>query len=812
MSHSLECFFVYNGFMERNDIKKRIHNLPLKTKLQLLYGDDFWKVRGISELGYQPFLVADGPHGLRRQIAKGDQLGMMAAYPATCFPTASLLACSFDEELVIKTGQIIAREALGQNVAVVLGPGVNIKRNPLCGRNFEYYSEDPLLSGKLGAAFIKGVQSQGVGTSLKHFAANNQESDRLTINAVIDQRALREIYLKPFEIAVKESKPYTIMCSYNRINGTYSSDNGWLLNHVLREEWEYDGLVMTDWGAINDDFLSRKNGMDLEMPGIGKRYKNLLWGMKKGLLNEDDVDECIANLVGLHERVKNLTYGQEIDYDNHHQLARQIAANSMVLLKNSGVLPIKSWNNIAIIGAFAAQPRYQGTGSSKVNPYKLVSFIDALKQEEITCDYAPGYFANGQGDNCLESEAVALAKNKDIVIVFAGLPDAYESEGFDRNDMAMPPSHLSLIEKLCALGKEVIVVLQGGAPLEVPFADKVSAIVMTYLAGQAGGPATFDILSGRINPSGKLPETWPMKYVDTPSAPYFPGDGTNVLYKESIYVGYRYFDTTRIDVRYPFGFGLSYTTFVYQNLDIKYEFVNRQIRYVVSFDLINTGPVAGQEVVQLYVSNLAKGMHKPAHELKGFTKVTLEVNQTKHVSLILEQSDLRQYDVTTHDYILEKGEYVFEIGASSRDIRLSKSINIDGLDTSCLSDESLSSYSHLSYPMQVSDEEFVKVLQNDLPPKQNRSQRPFTKNSTLRDIEKTIVGKVIRKILRVIANKMKGDDVEATRRMFIESAMTMPLRGYTMSGMLTNGMVDGLVHMANRKFFRGLWCMIFKGK
>lgn len=795
------------------ELKEKIHRLPLKTKLKLLYGDGFWKIRAIDELCYKSFIVADGPHGLRRQVDKGDQLGIMAAYPATCFPTASLLACSFDENLLALTGEAIAKEALSQGVAVVLGPGVNIKRNPLCGRNFEYYSEDPFLSGKLGAAFIKGVQSQGVGTSLKHYAANNQESNRLTINAVIDQRALREIYLKPFEIAVKEGKPYTVMCSYNRINGIYSSDNGWLLNQVLREEWGFDGLVMTDWGAINDDYLSRKNGLDLEMPGIGKRYKNLLQGVKKGLLNEEDIDQRLINIATLHERVKNLSYGQPLDYDKQHDLARKIAANSIVLLKNNGILPLNSFADVAVIGAFSAQPRYQGTGSSKVNPTRITSFIDALKEAKIDYSYAPGYIANGdQVDDRLETEALKLAKDKDIIVLFAGLPDAYESEGFDRDTMKMPASHLSLIDKVCALNKQVIIVLQGGGPIELPFADKVSAIVMTYLAGQATGLATYDVLTGRINPSGKLPETWPLVYADTPSASFFPGDGTNALYKESIYVGYRYFDTANINVRYPFGFGLSYTTFDYQNLDLKHEFVNRQIRYVISFDVVNTGNYDGQEAVQVYVKSRVNGMFKPIHELKGFTKVGLTKGQTKRVSIIVSQDDLKIYDITTHQFILETGEYIFEVGASSRDIRLRKSINIEGIDANNLIDESLESYNHLKAPLKINDEEFVKILQAEIPQKRNRQKRPFDKNSTLRDIEKTLIGKIIHSILKMIAKRMKGDDVEATRRMFVESAMTMPLRGYTMSGMMSNGTVDGLVHMANRKFLLGIWCMMFKGK
>ncbi len=790
-----------------------IKRMPLKTKLELLYGDGFWKVRGIEAFGYKPFLVADGPHGLRKQVDKGDQLGIMEAYPATCFPTASLVACSFDVDLIYTMGQAIAKEALKQDVAVVLGPGVNIKRNPLCGRNFEYFSEDPLLSGKMGAAFIRGVQSLGVGTSLKHYAANNQETDRLIINAVIDQRALRDFYLKPFEIAIKEGQPYTVMCSYNRINGTYSSDNYWLLNTVLRKKWGYDGLVVTDWGAINDDFVARGSGTDLEMPGIGKRYKNLLRGVKKGLLDEEDVNGRVENIVTLHDRVKNLNYGQEVDYDEHFALARKIAAESTILLKNNGLLPLKSLQKVAIIGAFAEKPRYQGTGSSKVNPYKLMSFIDALKNEKISYDYAPGYKANSdEVDETLQDQALNLAKKKDIILLFAGLPDSYESEGFDRSDMKMPNAQLALIEQLSKLGKKMIVVLQCGSPVELPFEQNVDAIVLTYLPGEACGPAALDVLLGRINPSGKLPETWPINYLDTPSAANFPGDGTNALYKESIYVGYRYFDTVNAEVRYPFGFGLSYTTFSYDNLELKYEFFEQKIQYIISFDVTNTGKKEGQEVTQLYVSNHARGVYKPIHELKGFAKVSLKPGETKRVEIPLCQSELRIYDITTHEPILEKGEYVFEIGSSSRDILLKKSVQIEGDYASHLIDNDIPSYYKPSFPFASSDEEFEKILQDKIPHSKNRHERPFSKNSTLRDIDKTLVGKIIKKVLLKMATKMKGEDVEATRKMFIESAMTMPLRGYTMSGFLSNGAVDGLVHLANRHPIRGLWCLMFKGK
>jgi len=788
-----------------------VARLDLRIKAELTYGDGFWKVRGVDELKLKPFLVADGPHGLRKQCEKSDQLGLAPSHPATCFPTASLLACSFDEELVYKMAQAIAEEAIDQGVSVVLGPGVNIKRNPLCGRNFEYYSEDPLLSGKMGAAFIRGVQSLGVGASLKHYAANNQETDRLSINALIDQRALHDLYLKPFEIAVKEGKPYTVMCSYNRINGTYSSDNAWLLNTILREQWGFDGLVMTDWGAINDDFLSRKNGMDLEMPGIGKRYRNLIRGIKRGHLSESDIDLCAKRVIDLNLRLQDIKPSGKCDYEEHFQLARHIATESSVLLKNSGILPFKSLSEVAIIGAFASTPRYQGTGSSRVYPHRLESFLDALKEESISYSYAPGYKTSTDvADETLEKEALSMAATKETIIFFAGLPDVYESEGFDRASMKMPQSHLSLIDKLIGLGKKIVIILQCGAPCELPFEKRVDAILLTYLAGEASGRATLDIILGRANPSGKLSETWPLAYADTPSAEFFPGDGTNVLYKEGIYVGYRYFDTVGCPVLHPFGYGLSFTEFAYANLEVRHEFIDGHIRYAISCDVTNIGAVDGKEIVQLYVQSRARGAHKPIHELRGFKKIALKAGQSARATFHLSSDDLMIFDLASHQRLLEKGDYAIEIGASARDIRLSKAINVASTDISPACDELLPTYYHLPFPLRISDEEFAVALQDELPVPSDRGKRPYTKNSTLRDLKKTLLGKILIKIVKAIAKRMKGEDNDTNRKMFVESAMTMPLRGYTMSGLLSNAMVDGLVHFANRHLLRGLWCMIFK--
>ena len=784
--------------MKKNDVF-----LPLKTKAELLYGDGFWVVRGVKELNYKPFMVTDGPHGLRKEIKSDQEIAFANSQPATSFPTSSLVACSFDKDLLFKMGEAIAKEALDQEVSVVLGPGINLKRNPLCGRNFEYYSEDPLLSGKLGANFILGVQSLGVGTSLKHFAANNQETYRLKINAVIDEVALYELYLKGFEIAIKEGKPYTVMCAYNKVNNIYASENKFLLIETLRDRWQFDGIVVSDWGAINDIYLARINGLDLEMPGIGERYKDILKGVKKGCLKEEDINKRVINLLLLHHRLANLDFKVKVNYEEHFELAKKVASESFVLVKNNGVLPLKDLQKTAIIGAFAKYPRYQGTGSSKVNPYKLRSFLDALDEEKLSYQFALGYdIYKDKINQTLLQEALSLANEKDNILLFVGLPDAYESEGFDRAHMSLPLNQLSLINELIKLKKKIIIIFQGGAPVELPFINQIDAMLLTYLGGVSGGHATKDILLGKVNPSGKLAETWPLKYEDVSSASSFPGDDVNVLYKESLYVGYRYFDKAKVKVNFPFGYGLSYTTFDYQNFVVK---ENKGI-IDLSFDLSNTGQFNGKEVVQLYVSYDDLDF-RPIKELKAFEKIALDVNETKKVTLTLKEEDLKIYDVKQKTFVFPGGKISVHVGSSSQDLHFTHTLTFKKNEITTL--DVPKSYQSLKHPFNVSDQEFAKLFKDEVLPLAIKAIKPYTLNSTLRDIKHTLIGKIIYKKTLDMIEKMDVED-EATKRMFLESALTLPLRGYVMSGFLTHNNIKGIVALANRRLFSGLFYFIKK--
>lgn len=777
--------------------------LSLKKKAELLYGDGFWVVRGVSELNYKPFMVTDGPHGLRKEVKSDKKIAFANSYPATCFPTSSLVACSFDKDLVYKIGLAIAQEALDQEVSVVLGPGINLKRNPLCGRNFEYYSEDPFLAGKLGANFILGVQSMGVGTSLKHFAANNQETFRLKINAVIDEVALHELYLKGFEIAVKEGKPYTVMCAYNKVNNVYASENKFLLIETLRNSWQFDGIVVSDWGAINDIYLARINGLDLEMPGIGERYKDILEGVKKGQLQEEDINKRVENILKLHHRLAQLEFKEKANYDQHFELARKVASESFVLVKNNGVLPLKDMQKTVIIGAFAAHPRYQGTGSSKVNPYKLHSFLDALNEEKIVYEFALGYdILKDEINQTLVQEALDLAKDKDHILLFIGLTDTYESEGFDRLHMSLPSNQLSLINELIKLRKKIIVIFQGGAPVELPFINEVDAMLLTYLGGEAGGEATKDVIFGKVNPSGKLAETWPLKYEDVSSASSFPGDDINVLYKESLYVGYRYYDKANVEVTFPFGFGLSYTTFDYQNFVVKED----KLKINLSFALTNKGHVSGKEVVQLYVS-YDDFDFRPIKELIGFEKITLDVNETKNVTFTLTEGDLKIYDPHQKAFIFPGGRISVHIGSSSQKLHFShtfvfKKNKVTTFDVP-------QSYLTFKHPFNVRDEEFAKLFKDEVLPLAPKVKKPYTLNSTLRDIKHTFIGKIIYKKSLEMVEKMNAED-EATKKMFLESALTLPLRGYVMSGFLSYNNIKGIVAFANRRLFKGIFYFLKK--
>lgn len=659
------------------NIDRIMEELTLEEKASLCSGDDFWHTKAVERLDIPKVMVSDGPHGLRKNVEDSDNPN--EAIKAVCFPTASATACSFDRILIETMGKAIGEECQHEKLAVVLGPGCNIKRSPLCGRNFEYFSEDPYLAGQMAAAHIRGVQSKGVGTSLKHFACNNQENRRMSVSAEMSERTLREIYLAPFETAVKDSKPWTVMCSYNRINGVYSSENKRLLTDILRDEWGFKGLVMSDWGAVDDRVEGIKAGLDLEMPtSYGKNDKLIVEAVKSGELDEADLDKCVRRVLEMADRyLENADPDTAWDKDKHHELARKIASECIVLLKNDDkVLPLDGSKKIAFIGKFAAAPRYQGGGSSHINSFKVTSALEAA-EEYAKVTYAQGYDVEQDvTDETLLAEAVKCASEAEVAVVFAGLPDAFESEGYDRKHMRMPECQLRLIDEICKVNKNVIVVLHNGSPVEMPFADKVKGIVEAYLGGQAVGGAVCDVLFGKVNPSGKLPETFPKKLSDNPSYLNFPGEGDKVCYNEGIFVGYRYYDYKDMDVLFPFGFGLSYTTFEYSDIRLSHSEITDDKNLLVEVTVKNTGDRAGKEVVQLYVSDKESFAIRPIKELKGFEKVELKPGESKKVVFRLDSRAFSYYSEEISDWFVEYGEYEIMVGSFSRDIRLTGSVYV----------------------------------------------------------------------------------------------------------------------------------------
>ncbi len=680
--------FLWEVLMGILDIEKTLNEMTLEEKASLCSGADFWHTKAVERLGLPAAALSDGPHGLRKQEEASDHLGAAESIEAVCFPTASAMACSFDRELINKVGRALGEECLAEGVDVLLGPGINMKRSPLCGRNFEYYSEDPYLAGELGAAFVNGIQSMGVGASLKHFAANNQEWRRMSIDVEIDERTLREIYLAAFEKTVKKAKPWTVMCSYNKINGVYSCENGFLLNETLRDEWGYEGLVMTDWGAMNDRVEAIKAGLDLEMPSShGENDKLIVKAVKNGSLSEKTLNSAARRTLKLVDMCASSAKTDAYDKEAHHALAKEAAINSAVLLKNDGALPLSRNQKLAFIGKFAKTPRIQGGGSSHINCYKTESALDAVKKLyamltncEVT--YAQGYVTeNDETDDDLMSEAVAAAAAADTAVIFAGLPDSFESEGYDRTHLDMPRNQNLLIEEILKVQPNVVVVLHNGAPVSMPWLDKVNAVLEMYLAGQASGAAAVDLLFGNANPSGKLAETFPLRLEDNPSFINFPGSRKTVRYGEGVFIGYRYYDKKKMDVLFPFGHGLSYTSFKYSNLKME---VNGELyniggeikardsdEFKVYVDVENVGAVAGFETVQLYVKNFIGLENRPEKELKNFEKIYLEPGETKTICMTLDYRSFAYYSVAAGGWLAESGLYSVLVGASSRDIRLS---------------------------------------------------------------------------------------------------------------------------------------------
>ncbi|OUM86979.1 MAG: glycosyl hydrolase [Bacillus thermozeamaize] len=668
--------------MTQRDIKAIVKQMTLEEKASLCSGLDFWHTKAIERLGIPSLMVTDGPHGLRKQKGASDHLGLNESVPATCFPTAVGLASSWNRELVERVGAALGLECQAENVAVLLGPGANIKRSPLCGRNFEYFSEDPYLSSEMAASHIRGVQSQGVGASLKHFAANNQEHRRMSVDAVMDERTLREIYLASFEGAVKQAQPWTVMCSYNRVNGEYASEHPRLLTEVLRNEWGFEGVVVSDWGAVNDRVKALQAGLELEMPGNGGLGDaKIVQAVKNGELPEDVLDRAVERLLRMiFKAVDNHKPGAVFDRERHHALAREAARECMVLLKNDGALPLRKEGRIAVIGEFALKPRYQGSGSSLVNPTKLDVPLEEMKALAGAAEilYAPGYrVENDETDERLLREAVETAKRADVAVVFAGLPDRYESEGYDRKHLQLPASHRELIEAVSGVQRHVVVVLSNGAPVEMPWLDRVNAVLEGYLGGQAFGGAVADLLFGEANPSGKLAETFPRKLSDNPSYLNFPGEGDRVEYREGLFVGYRYYDAKEIEPLFPFGHGLSYTTFAYERIEIDRERMREHETATVRVTVANTGKRAGQEVVQLYVRDPESSVIRPVKELKGFAKVELLPGERKTVTFRLDRRSFAYYEPAIRDWRVESGVFDILVGASSRDIRLRATLYVE---------------------------------------------------------------------------------------------------------------------------------------
>ncbi len=663
--------------MERN-LKELVNQMTLEEKAGMCSGLDFWHLKPVDRLGIPSVMVSDGPHGLRKQDDNADHLGINESIRAVCFPPAVLSACSFDRDLLRELGDTVGKEAQATDVSVVLGPAVNIKRSPLCGRNFEYYSEDPYLAGESAAAFINGVQSHHVGTSIKHFAANNQELNRMSCSSEVDERTLREIYLPAFETAVKKSQPYTVMCSYNKINGTYASENPWLLTEVLRDEWGFEGYVMSDWGAVNERVPGLKAGLDLEMPASGGMTdREIVAAVQDGSLEESVLDQAVERILRITFTWLDNREEQDLTLEADHETARRIAEGSMVLLKNENVLPLNPSENVVFIGGFAKRPRYQGGGSSHINSFRVDSALKAVK-DIAEVSYAEGFSSSKDlYDKELAADAVEAARRADKAVIFAGLPDSFESEGYDRSHMKLPECQDRLIRKIAEVQPNTIVVLHNGSPVEMPWKDDVKGLLEAYLGGQAGGSAVVNILYGKVNPSGKLAETLPLKLSDNPSYLNF-AEREKVNYREGVFVGYRYYDAKEMEVAFPFGHGLSYTSFKYSDLKLDRTEMTDQDTLTVSVDVTNTGDRAGKEVVQLYVSDLTGAVRRPVKELKGYEKVSLEPGETKTVTMTLDKRSFAWYSTDLHDWYAASGEYEILIGASSRDIRLTENVHLTG--------------------------------------------------------------------------------------------------------------------------------------
>lgn len=798
------------------DVNETLSKMTLEEKASLISGLYFWTTKPIDRLNVPAVTMTDGPHGLRKEYGADEGKGgvniMKGSVPATCFPTAVTLASSWDVDLIKEVGVAIAEEAKNQKVSTVLGPGINIKRSPLCGRNFEYFSEDPFLTAELAKNYIDGVQSESVGTSLKHYACNNEEYNRMSIDSVIDERAMREIYLYGFEQAVKNSQPQQIMASYNRVDGTYVSENKRLLTDILREEWGFKGLVVSDWGAVNDRVEGVKAGLDLQMPGTkGVHDRIVVKAVKDGSLSESDLDKVVSRVLRyINECLDKKQENYDCDYEAHHELARKVGTKSAVLLKNDDeILPVKSNERIALIGELAETSRYQGSGSSRINCRKLVSVRDAFEKNGANYEYAKGYTLKGDGRNKkLLRQAVEVAKNKDKVVLVIGLTDVYESEGFDRSHLSIPAGHIELLNAVAEVNKNVVVILEGGAPVEMPWRIKAKAILNTYLLGEAVGESTYDLVYGKVNPSGKLAETFPERLDDCLVSKYFPEGPKTVEYRESIFVGYRYFDAANKKPLYPFGYGLSYTTFAYSDLSVSDSFVKGN-ELNVELNVTNTGKYDGEEIVQLYVRHKNSPVFKADKELKAFAKVSLNKGETKKVSLVLNDGSFAYYNVNAKDWSVISGEYEILVGSSSRDLHLSATVQVKGDDLPLPDMTNLDAYFDIGAISEIPDEQFRKLFGRDLPDNTPYKKGNIHVNTTIGETTVTGLGRFIMRVCKLVSKIIASESLNS--EMIIRSVESLPLRGLCgfSGGVLSMYSIYGLVDMFNgtkggfRKFLAG---------
>lgn len=781
-----------------------LKELTLEEKCALLSGAETFKTRGMPQHGIPQIWLSDGPHGLRKQAGESDHLGLNPSVPATCFPTASAIANSWDAALGEEIGAALGEEAAAQEVSVALGPGLNMKRNPLCGRSFEYFSEDPYLAGKLAAGYIRGIQSKGVAACPKHFAVNSQETRRMASDSIVDERTLREIYLTGFEIAVKEGHPRSIMSSYNLVNGTYANENKHLLMEILRGEWGFDGAVITDWGGSNDHALGVKNGSTLEMPAPGgDSVRELLAAVESGKISESDIDARLSELLPLVFDTKAALDAapREFDAAAHHALARRAAEESLVLLKNEGsLLPLAEGTKVAVIGDFAKNPRYQGAGSSMVNSTQVDVLLDKLIDSELNViGYQQGFDRHGKPDAALQKSACELATQADTVILCMGLDEIAESEGLDRSNLRLAQNQVDLLQAVAAVNPKIAVVLYSGSVVETPWLDNCQALLYAALGGQAGAGAVADALTGKVNPCGKLAETWPLAYADVPSAADFATRRKTVEYREGLYIGYRYFTTAEKAVRFPFGYGMSYTTFAYSDLVTDEQ--------GVSLTVTNTGSVAGTEIVQLYIAKKNSELFRPAKELKGFARVTLAPGEKQRITIMLDDKAFRFWNVKANRWEIEGGEYELLVGASVEDIRLCEKISVHGTATvHPYEDRNLDCY-YKGDVLHVSDADFEKLLGHPIP----NGKTKIDRNLTLGELNhaRSPLGWLVWLVLTILLDASYKRGKPDLNILF---QYNMPLRALAKmtNGAISMGMVDGIVMELQGFWILGLVRVIYE--